>query len=69
MELMSLGGLNKLTIRKKSGVGAFQDYYETTILKDYSASTVSWIPSLQIFFMMALVSQLMPCIPWCLLPL
>ena len=32
----------------------FQDYYEATILKEYSASTVSWIPSLQIFFMMAL---------------
>ncbi|KAK1239871.1 hypothetical protein MKX08_007313 [Trichoderma sp. CBMAI-0020] len=37
-----------------NSVGAFQDYYETTILKDYSASTVSWIPSLQIFFMMFL---------------
>ncbi|GFP60200.1 hypothetical protein ACSS6W_007627 [Trichoderma asperelloides] len=37
-----------------NSVGAFQDYYETTILKDYSTSTVSWIPSLQIFFMMAL---------------
>ncbi|UKZ52798.1 hypothetical protein TrVGV298_006585 [Trichoderma virens] len=37
-----------------NSVGVFQDYYEATILKDYSTSTVSWIPSLQIFFMMAL---------------
>ncbi|PTB63200.1 MFS general substrate transporter [Trichoderma citrinoviride] len=37
-----------------NSVGVFQDYYEATILKEYSASTVSWIPSLQIFFMMAL---------------
>ncbi|KAJ4859560.1 major facilitator superfamily domain-containing protein [Trichoderma breve] len=37
-----------------NSVGVFQDYYQATILKDYSSSTVSWIPSLQIFFMMAL---------------
>jgi MFS family permease len=36
------------------GVGAFQDYYQASLLKEYSASTISWIPSLQIFFMMAL---------------
>ncbi|KAL7793874.1 major facilitator superfamily domain-containing protein [Trichoderma ceciliae] len=37
-----------------NSVGVFQDYYQATILKEYSTSTVSWIPSLQIFFMMAL---------------
>lgn len=36
------------------GVGAFQDYYQASLLKEYSPSTISWIPSLQIFFMMAL---------------
>ena len=34
----------------------FQEYYEETILSNYSAATVSWIPSLQIFFMLAPVS-------------
>ncbi|KAK1243447.1 hypothetical protein MKX07_004075 [Trichoderma sp. CBMAI-0711] len=37
-----------------NSVGAFQDYYQASLLKEYSASTISWIPSLQIFFMMAL---------------
>jgi MFS family permease len=32
-------------------VGTFQVYYETGPLKEYSSSTISWIPSLQIFFM------------------
>ena len=38
------------------GVGVFQDYYQQEMLKDYSSSTIAWIPSLQIFFMMASVS-------------
>lgn len=33
------------------GVGSFQEYYESGPLSNYSASTISWIPSLQIFFM------------------
>ncbi|OIW27880.1 MFS general substrate transporter [Coniochaeta ligniaria NRRL 30616] len=37
-----------------NSIGAFQEYYETGPLRDYSASTISWIPSLQIFFMMAM---------------
>ncbi|KAF7558189.1 hypothetical protein G7Z17_g122 [Cylindrodendrum hubeiense] len=37
-----------------NSVGVFQEYYQNNILKDYSASTISWIPSLQIFFMMAM---------------
>ncbi|GKT93787.1 major facilitator superfamily transporter [Colletotrichum tofieldiae] len=36
------------------GVGAFQEYYQNDLLSNYSPSTISWIPSLQIFFMMAL---------------
>lgn len=36
------------------GIGTFQAYYETGPLKEYSVSTISWIPSLQIFFMNAL---------------
>ncbi|KAF3766364.1 hypothetical protein M406DRAFT_38721 [Cryphonectria parasitica EP155] len=35
-------------------VGVFQDYYQSELLNQYSASTVAWIPSLQIFFMMGL---------------
>ncbi|OAQ98949.1 hypothetical protein LLEC1_00580 [Akanthomyces lecanii] len=34
-----------------NSVGAFQEYYQNSLLKDYSASTIAWIPSLQIFFM------------------
>lgn len=38
-----------------TGVGTFQSYYETDLLREYSASTIAWIPSLQIFFMFAMV--------------
>ncbi|KAH6972367.1 major facilitator superfamily domain-containing protein [Ilyonectria sp. MPI-CAGE-AT-0026] len=37
-----------------NSVGVFQEYYQNNMLKDYSASTISWIPSLQIFFMMGM---------------
>ncbi|KAI2635886.1 major facilitator superfamily domain-containing protein [Hypomontagnella submonticulosa] len=37
-----------------NSVGSFQQYYEIGPLKDYSSSTIAWIPSLQIFFMFAL---------------
>ncbi|KAK5989518.1 MFS transporter asaE [Cladobotryum mycophilum] len=37
-----------------NSVGVFQEYYEATLLKQFSTSTISWIPSLQIFFMMAM---------------
>lgn len=30
-----------------NAVGIFQDYYEETLLREYSASTIAWIPSLQ----------------------
>lgn len=39
------------------GVGVFQEYYENQLLRGYSSSTISWIPSLQIFFIMGLVSS------------
>lgn len=39
------------------GVGEFQSYYETVLLAKYSASTIAWIPSLQIFFMFAMVGS------------
>lgn len=39
------------------GIGSFQAYYESDLLKEYSASTIAWIPSLQIFFMYAMVSE------------
>ncbi|CAK7211652.1 hypothetical protein SCUCBS95973_001187 [Sporothrix curviconia] len=37
-----------------NSVGIFQEYYETGPLASYSSSTISWIPSLQIFFIMAM---------------
>ncbi|KAB5523171.1 putative MFS transporter [Coniochaeta sp. 2T2.1] len=37
-----------------NSVGTFQEYYQSGPLKEYSASTISWIPSLQIFFMSVL---------------
>ncbi|KAK1547700.1 hypothetical protein CPAR01_01667 [Colletotrichum paranaense] len=41
----SLGLLN--------GFGAFQTYYETTLLKSDSSSAIAWIGSVQVFFLMA----------------
>ncbi|KAJ5987253.1 monocarboxylate transporter [Penicillium sp. IBT 35674x] len=37
-----------------NSVGTFQSYYETSLLRQYSSSTIAWIPSLQIFFMFAM---------------
>ncbi|KAK3370617.1 putative monocarboxylate transporter [Podospora didyma] len=37
-----------------NSIGTFQNYYEQGPLSSYSASTVAWIPSLQIFFMYAM---------------
>ncbi|KAH8649808.1 major facilitator superfamily domain-containing protein [Xylariales sp. PMI_506] len=36
-----------------NSVGVFQEYYAAGPLREYSDSTIAWIPSLQIFFMMA----------------
>ncbi|KAH6677442.1 riboflavin transporter MCH5 [Halenospora varia] len=33
------------------GGGIFQDYYQTHLLQQYSSSTVSWIPSMEVFCM------------------
>ncbi|PWY87145.1 MFS general substrate transporter [Aspergillus sclerotioniger CBS 115572] len=35
-------------------VGVFQDYYQTVLFPQYSASTISWIPSLEVFLMLGL---------------
>ncbi|KAM5352807.1 hypothetical protein ACJ41O_005529 [Fusarium nematophilum] len=37
-----------------NSVGAFQEYYQNDLLSQYSSSTIAWIPSLQIFFMMGM---------------
>ncbi|KAF4339304.1 monocarboxylate transporter 2 [Fusarium beomiforme] len=37
-----------------NSVGAFQEYYQNNLLKQYSSSTIAWIPSLQIFFIMGM---------------
>ncbi|KAL4929367.1 MCT family MFS transporter [Aspergillus undulatus] len=37
-----------------NSVGIFQEYYQNDLLRNYSTSAVSWIPSLEIFFMMAM---------------
>ncbi|KAK0848485.1 hypothetical protein LTS02_014051 [Friedmanniomyces endolithicus] len=36
-----------------NSIGVFQEYYQTHQLRAYSASTVSWISSLEVFFMFA----------------
>jgi hypothetical protein len=43
---------------KSAGIGVFQEYYQNELLSSYSSSTISWIPSLQIFFMLAMVCQI-----------
>ncbi|KAH8651177.1 major facilitator superfamily domain-containing protein [Xylariales sp. PMI_506] len=37
-----------------NSVGVFQEYYQNVLLTEYSASTIAWIPSLQLFFMMGM---------------
>ncbi|CAN8103419.1 unnamed protein product [Discula destructiva] len=38
-----------------NSIGVFQEYYHSELFQNrYSASTVSWIPSLQVFFLLAL---------------
>ncbi|KNG89131.1 putative monocarboxylate transporter [Aspergillus nomiae NRRL 13137] len=37
-----------------NSIGEFQAYYEHNLLRQYSSSKISWIPSLQIFFMFAM---------------
>ncbi|RFU28391.1 hypothetical protein B7463_g7956, partial [Scytalidium lignicola] len=32
-------------------IGIFQEYYQENLLTQYSSSTVSWIPSMEVFFM------------------
>lgn len=45
------------------GIGNFQNYYSTQLLRDYSNSDISWILSLQVFFMMATVYIPQPIFP------
>lgn len=40
-----------------TGGGTFQSYYELTILSQYSASDIAWIPSLVSFWMLATVRK------------
>ena len=35
----------------RAAIGVFQEYYQTQLLSNYSPSAVSWIPSLETFFM------------------
>ncbi|OJJ53835.1 hypothetical protein ASPSYDRAFT_1163183 [Aspergillus sydowii CBS 593.65] len=37
-----------------NSIGTFQNYYSSQLLQGYSEGDISWIPSLQIFFMMAM---------------
>ncbi|KAG4425385.1 hypothetical protein IFR04_001535 [Cadophora malorum] len=36
-----------------NSIGVFQEFYQSSYLQNYSAGTISWIPSLQVFFMFA----------------
>ncbi|KPI42952.1 Riboflavin transporter MCH5 [Cyphellophora attinorum] len=37
-----------------NSVGVFQEYYQTDLLRRYSSSTIAWIPSLEIFFILGM---------------
>ncbi|POR35487.1 hypothetical protein TPAR_04325 [Tolypocladium paradoxum] len=37
-----------------NSMGSFQEYYQVGPLRDYSSSTIAWIPSLQLFFLFGL---------------
>jgi hypothetical protein len=37
-----------------NSIGIFQEYYQDHLLRGYSASTISWIPSLEVFLMTAM---------------
>ncbi|KAH8885867.1 MFS general substrate transporter [Thozetella sp. PMI_491] len=37
-----------------NSVGVFQEYYQNDLLRSYSPSTISWIPSMEIFLMFAM---------------
>ncbi|KAH8589595.1 major facilitator superfamily domain-containing protein [Bisporella sp. PMI_857] len=37
-----------------NSIGTFQDYYQTHLLRQYSPEKISWIPSLELFFMFAM---------------
>lgn len=45
---------HKLTVTLRLGVGSFQQYYEVGPLREYSSSTIAWIPSLQLFCLFAM---------------
>lgn len=40
-----------------NSIGVFQQYYQKELLRGQNSSTVSWIPSLQIFFILGLVGS------------
>ena len=46
----------------RSGIGVFQDYYQTGPLSNFSPSTVAWIPSLQTFMMFLGVNNRSSCL-------
>lgn len=39
------------------GIGVFQNYYQNIMFPGYPASTIAWIPSFEVFFMLALVRR------------
>lgn len=43
-----------------NSIGVFQQYYQKVLLHNESSSTVSWIPSLQIFFILGMASDIVP---------
>ena len=55
LHLSSPNSISQRLTFPSQGMGVFQDYYQTALLKQYSASEIAWIPSLQIFFIMAAV--------------
>jgi hypothetical protein len=48
-------------LNSATGIGVFQDYYQSHQLSNYSSSTVAWIPATESFFMFFCVRLLRPC--------
>jgi hypothetical protein len=43
-----------------TGIGVFQEHYQTEMFSAYDPSTIAWIPSLQVFFLYGMVRATPP---------
>lgn len=45
--------VGRIGLTMPSGIGIFQEYYQSDYLRGYSSSTISWIASLELFILFA----------------